>query len=58
MNAIKRFVEEHKQLIISTRRDLHRIPETADTEEKSSQYLAEQLQKLGLPVHTGVARAK
>ena len=48
-------VQEQKDLIIQIRRDLHRIPETAYTEKKTSEYVAECLNRIGLPVQTGIA---
>jgi len=56
MENIKQLVSEHKELIIRSRRDLHRIPETAYTEEKTSAYVAEYLKREGLEVQTGIAR--
>jgi len=41
--------------VIATRRDLHRIPETAFNEAKTSGYVAERLKRLGLEVQTGIA---
>lgn len=40
---------------IATRRDLHRIPETAFNEHKTSVFVAERLRSLGLEVRTGIA---
>ncbi len=56
MIDIKKLVQQHKDLIINTRRDLHRIPEPAYTEEKTSAYLAEYLKKGDLEVQTGIAK--
>ena len=56
MENIKELVGEHKELIINLRRDLHRIPEPAYTEKKTSAYVADYLRKEGLEVHTGIAR--
>ena len=42
--------------MIATRRDLHRIPEVAYTEEKTSAYVADYLRREGLAVTTGIAR--
>ncbi len=56
MINIHQLVSEHKDLIIKIRRDLHRIPETAYTEKKTSAYVAAHLNKLGLEVQTGIAR--
>ncbi len=56
MVDIRKLVRQHKDLVINTRRDLHRIPEPAYTEEKTSAYVAEYLRKERLEVQTGVAR--
>ena len=56
MLDIHRLVNEHQELIINTRRDLHRIPETGFTEEKTSAYVAEYLNREGLEVQTGIAK--
>jgi amidohydrolase len=56
MDDIKAMVKNHAERIIETRRELHRIPETAFTEEKTSAYVAERLRGLGLEVQTGIAR--
>jgi len=53
---IKKLVHEYKELIVTTRRDLHRIPEPAYTEKKTSAYVAEYLKKEGLAVQTGIAQ--
>ena len=37
----KPIVQAQKDLIIQTRRDLHRIPEPAFTEQKTSAYIAD-----------------
>ena len=58
MTNIHQLVSEHKNLIIKIRRDLHRIPETAYTEKKTSAYVADYLSKLELEVQTGIAGAK
>ncbi len=55
MVDIRQLVSEHKELVINTRRDLHRIPETAYTEKKTSAYVAEYLNREGLEVQTGIA---
>jgi len=51
----KTVAQEQKDLIVQTRRDLHRIPETAYTEKKTSEYVAEYLKREGLSVRTGIA---
>jgi amidohydrolase len=56
MTDIKKLVSEHKDLIINTRRDLHRIPEPAYTEKKTSAYVADYLKREGLAVQTGIAQ--
>jgi len=56
MVDIHQLVSEHKDLIINTRRDLHRIPETAYTEKKTSAYIADYLNKEGLDVQTNIAQ--
>jgi len=56
MIDIKKLVHQHSTLISKLRRDLHRIPETAYTEEKTSRYVAAYLKNLGLEVKTGIAR--
>ncbi len=55
MMDIRQLVSEHKELVINTRRDLHRIPETAYTEKKTSAYVAEYLSKEGLEIQSGIA---
>ena len=50
-----KLVCEHAELTSRLRRDLHRIPETAFTEEKTSRYVADYLRELGLEVVTGIA---
>jgi amidohydrolase len=55
MVDIHKLVVEHKELVISIRRDLHRIPETAYTEKKTSAYVADYLRREGLEVQTGIA---
>jgi amidohydrolase len=56
MVNVQQLVSEHKDLIINTRRDLHRIPETAFTEQKTSGYVANYLKKEGLDVQTEIAK--
>ena len=56
MANIKELVKEHKDLIINTRRDLHRIPEPAYTEKKTSSYVADYLSREKLEVKTGIAQ--
>jgi len=56
MVDIHKLVGEHKQLVIQTRRDLHRIPEVGYTEEKTSAYVADYLTREGLEVQSGIAQ--
>jgi len=56
MDDIKKLVGENEEYIIRQRRELHRIPETAYTEKKTSAYVAERLKELGLKVQTGLAQ--
>lgn len=56
MDEIKELVHKQRELCIKTRRDLHRIPETAFTEKKTSAYVEQYLKDLGLDVQTGIAR--
>ena len=56
MVDIHQLVSEHKDLIINTRRDLHRIPETAYTEKKTSAYVADYLNREGLDIQTEIAQ--
>jgi amidohydrolase len=55
MANVHQMISEHKDLIIDTRRDLHRIPETAYTEKKTSAYVTDYLKKEGLDVQTEIA---
>jgi amidohydrolase len=56
MGNIHQAVRELKDRVINIRRDLHRIPETAYTEKKTSAYVADYLNNLGLEVQTGIAQ--
>ena len=56
MVDIHKLVNEHKELVVNTRRDLHRIPEVGYTEEKTSAYVADYLTREGLEVQTGIAQ--
>ena len=51
-----KIVKEHEDLIIHFRRDLHKIPEVAYTEEKTSAYIANYLEKEGFEVTKGIAK--
>ncbi len=56
MTNLKRAVLDQKDLIIQARRDLHRIPETAFNEVKTSAYVAAWLRDKGFGVQTGIAK--
>jgi amidohydrolase len=56
MADVHQIVSEHKEQIIHTRRDLHRIPETAYTEKKTSAYVADYLTREGLDIQTEIAQ--
>ncbi len=56
MVDIDQLVRDQKDLVINLRRELHRIPETAYTEKKTSAYVANYLNSLKLEVQTGIAR--
>jgi amidohydrolase len=49
-------IQTYKERVVKARRDLHRIPEVAYTEEKTSAYVADYLEQEGLTVSTGIAR--
>ena len=53
---IKAQLQPYKETVIALRRDLHRIPELAYTEEKTSAYVADFLKQEGLDVSTGIAQ--
>lgn len=55
MVDVRQLVSEYKESVIKIRRDLHRIPETAYTEKKTSAYVAEYLKREGFEVQTGIA---
>jgi amidohydrolase len=56
MVDIHQLVNKNKELIIKTRRDLHRIPEVGYTEAKTSAYVADYLKREGFEVQTGIAQ--
>jgi amidohydrolase len=53
---IKSLVAGYHELLVQTRRDLHRIPEVGYTEVKTASYVADYLEREGLAVTTGIAR--
>jgi amidohydrolase len=56
MKNIKSAIQQYKDRVVNTRRDLHRIPEVAFTEAKTAAYVADYLKREGLAVTTGIAR--
>jgi len=56
MTDYRKLIAEQKNFIVKTRRDLHRIPEPAFTEAKTSAYVADILKQEGLKVETGIAQ--
>ena len=56
MENIKHLILEQKDRIIDARRHLHRIPEPAFTEEKTSSYIAQYLTESGFEVQGGIAK--
>ena len=56
MINVKELVNEQKDLILKTRRDLHRIPEIAYKEKKTAAYVTDYLNREGFEVQTGIAR--
>jgi len=57
MMDLKQLVNNERVLLIDTRRDLHRIPETGFQENKTSVYVARRLREEGLEVQTGIAQS-
>ena len=55
MIDIRSLIRNETARTVAIRRDLHRIPETAFNEHKTSAFIAERLRVLGLQVRTGVA---
>lgn len=53
---LKQQIGRQRELIVKLRRDLHRIPETAYTEQKTAAYVTEYLKTLAIPLTTGIAR--
>src|SRR5210317_520681 len=56
MPDLKQLIDNNRETIISFRRALHKIPETAYKEQKTSEFVAAQLEQLGIEVQTGIAR--
>ncbi len=55
MNALRQIIKENKDLIVQTRRELHRIPEIAFQETKTAAYLKQFLDRFDFDVVTGIA---
>jgi amidohydrolase len=55
LTELTRLVQQQKETVIATRRDLHRIPETGFNEVKTAAYAAQRMKELGLEVGTGIA---
>jgi len=55
MSELRQIIHAHKDLIIQTRRDLHRIPEIAFQETKTAAYLKQYLNRFDLEVVTDIA---
>jgi len=53
---IKSIIQQYKSQVVNVRRDLHRIPELAYEEKKTSAYVADYLEREGLAVTMGIAR--
>jgi len=56
MTELKSIVEKYKSTIIEYRHALHRIPETAFTERKTSAFVESRLRELDLDIKTGIAQ--
>jgi amidohydrolase len=56
MMDVKSLVHKQRDFIVSVRRELHRIPEPAYTEQKTSSAVADHLRKEGFDVRTGIAK--
>jgi amidohydrolase len=55
MIELKEQVKRYRDLVIQTRRDLHRIPELGFREKKTSAYVAAYLKREGFEPETGIA---
>ncbi len=56
MFDFRKMVQDEKEAIVEMRRELHRIPETAFCEEKTSAFVSKRLERMGLKVETGIAK--
>ncbi len=55
-DALKVLIEEYVPDLVATRRDLHKYPELAFEEVRTSGIVARRLQALGMEVQTGIAK--
>jgi len=56
MIDLKALIHQQKDFIVGVRRELHRIPEPAYTERKTSSAVADYIRTEGLDVRTGIAK--
>jgi amidohydrolase len=56
MIDFRKVVQDQKETVIKIRRELHRIPEIAFCEKKTSAFVAAYLKKIGLRIETGIAQ--
>jgi amidohydrolase len=56
MIDLKALIHQQKDFIVGVRRELHRIPEPAYTEQKTSSAVADYIRTEGLDVRTGIAK--
>ncbi len=56
MRNLEAAIRRRRDEIFGMRRELHRIPETAYEEEKTSACIADRLRRLGVTVRAGIAR--
>ena len=48
--------QEFEKQLISWRHELHRFPEAAFEEKRTSAFIAEELRKMGITVTTGIGK--
>lgn len=56
MNHVLADIKEFQQELIAIRRDIHKHPETAFEEHRTSQLVADRLTQWGLEIHRGLAK--
>ncbi|MBZ3666670.1 M20 aminoacylase family protein [Pseudomonas monteilii] len=56
MNHVLADIKEFQQELIAIRRDIHKHPETAFEEHRTSQLIADRLTQWGLEIHRGLAK--